>query len=359
MAEKGKIAYTRRRPWGAVEERVGKGKANMPPRRKSRPVRGAHMTVMEPRLLTDWEAAHVFLEVARSGSFRAAAEKLRQSVNALRRKVDELEARMGFPLLMRRANGAVLTEEGAKVFEAAVQMEKASFDLVKAQDDAGADGEGEVTVAVTEGLGSVWLTSKLPEFQRANPNVMLNLSCAMRAVDVTRLEADIAIRLDRPKSSELKISKLGRLHIMFYAHRSYLDAHGTPASISDLSGHRLISQYDVLDTWVAAERYFFPNGTPKLSVRTNVGSANVSAILNGAGIGVLPTYVGAMHRDLVALDMAPSYPIDIWITYHADAKKSPRVRKAIEWLTQAFDPRRYSWFRDEFVHPRKFAKQSR
>ncbi len=53
---------------------------------------------------------------------------------------------------------------------------------------------------------------------------------------------------------------------------------------------------------------------------------------------------------------APPYPLDVWITYHADAKKSPRVRKAIEWLTDAFDPRRHPWFRDEFIHPRKFAR---
>ena len=86
----------------------------MPPRRKSRAVSGPHLSVMEPRLLTDWDATHVFLEVARSGSFRAAAEKLRQSVNALRRKVDELEGRMGFALLLRRANGVALTEEGKK-----------------------------------------------------------------------------------------------------------------------------------------------------------------------------------------------------------------------------------------------------
>jgi DNA-binding transcriptional LysR family regulator len=331
----------------------------MPPRRKSRPVRGAHMTVVEPRLLTDWEAAHVLLEVARSGSFRAAAEKLHQSVNALRRKVDELEARMGFALLLRRANGVALTEEGNKVFEAAVQMEKASFDLVKAQGDTGADGEGEVTVAVTEGLGSIWLTSRLPDFQRANPNLMLNLSCAMQPADVARLEADIAVRLDRPKSSELKISKLGRLHMMFYAHGSYLEAHGMPAGISELSSHRVILQYDAQDKWVAGERYFFPNGAPQLSVRVNAGSANLGAILSGAGIGILPTYAEAICSDLVALDLVPPFPLDIWITYHTDAKKSPRVRKTIEWLTQIFDPRRHPWFRDEFIHPRKFTKQSR
>ena len=328
----------------------------MPPRRKSRPVRGAHMTVMEPRLLADWEAVHVFLEVARSGSFRAASDKLRQSVNALRRKVNELEARMGFALLLRRAYGVALTEEGRKVHDAALQMEQASFGVLKTQDSSAADA-GEVVVAVTEGLGSFWLTSKLPDFHRANPHVTLNLNCAVQIADVMRLEADIAIRLDRPKSSELKIAKLGRLHTMYYAHRSYLEAHGTPGSIKDLENHGLVVQCDAAGKWVVIEPHFLPGGVlPKVSVRPNVGSANGWAIIHGAGIGVLPTYVEAICGDLVMLDLVPPFAHDIWITYHADAKKSPRVRKAIEWLTDAFDPRRHPWFRDEFIHPRKFAR---
>jgi DNA-binding transcriptional LysR family regulator len=328
----------------------------MPHRRKRRPAPGATMTVMEPRLLNDWETAHVFLEVARSKSFRSAAEKLRQSVNSLRRKVDELERRMGL-LLLRRANGVALTEEGRKVYEAALAMEKASFGVLKTRDGSAGDA-GEVTVAISEGLGSVWLTSQLPDFQRANPNLTLNLNCAMQVADVTRLEADIAVRLDRPKSSELKISKLGRLHSMFYAHRSYLEAHGAPATISDLSAHRVVLQYDAQDKWIAGERHSFPGGTPKLSVRINASSANLGAILGGAGVGILPTYVTALYSDLVVLDLMPPYPFDVWITYHADAKKIPRVRKTIQWLTEIFDPRCHPWFRDEFVHPRKLAKTS-
>lgn len=317
------------------------------------------MTVMEPRLLTDWEAAHVFLEVARSGSFRAAADKLRLSVNALRRKVDELEARMGFALLLRRANGVALTEEGARVLDAALRMEKASFDLVKAQDNT-ATGGGEVTVATTEGLGSFWLTSRLPQFRSANPNLLLNLVCAPQSADVTRLEADVAVRLDRPKSAELKISKLGRMHLMFYASRSYLAEHGMPAAPADLAGHSVIAQAGGKGQWVATEPHFFPAGAPAgaLKLRSNIGSANGFAIVHGAGVGVLPTYIEAlpMELDLVALDLVPPYPLDIWITYHADAKKIPRVRKTIEWLTEAFDSRRNPWFRDEFVHPRKFSR---
>ena len=326
----------------------------MPPHDKSRVQSGALMTVMEPRLLHDWEAAHVFLEVARSKSFRAASDKLRQSVNALRRKVDELESRMGFALLMRRANGVALTEAGDKVYQAALAMEKASFDLLKTQ---GADAS-EVTVSVTEGLGAYWLAPKVAAFRRANPDLLLNLVSTTQSADLLRLEADVAVRLDRPKSSELKISKLGRLHQMFCAHRSYLDVHGVPANRADLARHHFVAQGDDKGRWLASERHFFPDPvTSQVNLRVNTGSANVAAIIGGAGIGVLPTYVSMVRDDLVVLDIAPAYPIDIWITYHADAKKIPRVRRTIEWLNEAFEPRLNPWFRDAFVHPRKFARK--
>jgi hypothetical protein len=92
------------------------------------------------------------------------------------------------------------------------------------------------------------------------------------------------------------------------------------------------------------------------SVRLNAGSANGWAVIHGAGIGILPTYAEALHNDLVMLELVPPYPIDVWITYHADAKRIPRIRKTIDWLTDAFDPRIHPWFRDAFIHPRKFAR---
>lgn len=78
------------------------------------------------------------------------------------------------------------------------------------------------------------------------------------------------------------------------------------------------------------------------------------AVVHGAGIGILPTYAASIYPELVLLDIAPPQPLDIWITYHADAKRIARIRRTIEWVTRCFDPRLYPWFRDDFVHPRKF-----
>src|ERR1700754_1914352 len=95
---------------------------------------GEQWAIVAPRIVPDWEAVHIFLEVARCGSFRAAAQKLRLSVNALRRRIDEFERELGIPVLTRHVNGVQPTEEGAKIYNAALQMESASFDLLQARD---------------------------------------------------------------------------------------------------------------------------------------------------------------------------------------------------------------------------------
>src|SRR4051812_1137943 len=82
------------------------------------------------RAVQDWDGVRIFLQVARRGSFRAAADQLGQSVNALRRHVQELEHQLGVTLLTRHVDGIRVTDEGREVLESAQRMEAASFGLV-------------------------------------------------------------------------------------------------------------------------------------------------------------------------------------------------------------------------------------
>src|SRR5262249_60982757 len=101
--------------------------------------------------LKDWDAARVFLEVARCGSFRAAADRLGLSINAVRRRVGDFERQIGATMFIRDVHGARLTEEGMHVMAAVERMEAASFDLLRSATNA---ASGEIRVAVTEGLGT-------------------------------------------------------------------------------------------------------------------------------------------------------------------------------------------------------------
>jgi DNA-binding transcriptional LysR family regulator len=318
---------------------------------------GEHALVVKPRRVPDWETVRIFLEVIRCGSFRAASDKLGQSINALRRKVDEIEHALGVTLLTRHVDGVRATAEGETIYQAGLRMEAASFELLYARNSAEKDVEGEVRLAVTEGLGTFWLAPRLVEFQRANPRLMVNLECTTRSADVSRLEADVSVQVQRPTTSDLKMMKLGCVHLMFFGAKSYLDTYGYPETVSDLQRHRLVVQSDDDKRWRELYDKLFPGVPPVgfVSLRSNVSSAHYWSIAKGAGIGMLPTYAQAIGAQLVPLHLGVVQPIEIWMTYHPEAKRIVRVKRIIDWITESFNPRRFPWFRDEFIHPDKLA----
>jgi DNA-binding transcriptional LysR family regulator len=311
------------------------------------------------RRMPDWENVRTFLEVAQCGSFRSAACNLGQSMNALRRRIGELEAQLGVTLFTRHVDGLRVTCEGEQILTAAQRMEGAYFDLVHARQRAVPSLAGEIRLAVTEGLGTFWLAPRLAEFQRAYPMLTVDLHCGMRSVDLLRLEAELAVQLTKPTAADLKMIRLGRLHTMPFAATSYIETYGIPASVAELKArHRIVFQVseqsggsEFYERWFADARQL-----GFLAVRTNSSTAHAAAIANGAGIGWLVTYGAALGTKMIPIDLDLRSSCDVWLTYHADAGRIPRVRHLIDWLVECFEPKKFPWFRDEFVHPSEFPK---
>lgn len=304
------------------------------------------------RGVPDWESARLFLHIVRHGSFRAAAESLNQSVNALRRRLNEFEQRLGMPLVTRHVDGVRMTREGERIFAAAERMETVSFDLLRERDKAENSIAGEVRLAVTEGLGTFWIAPRLVEFQRAYPQLLVEMSCGMRPANVLRLEADLSVQITRPEAKDLTIRKLGRLHVMPFASRSYIATFGKPSTVAELAQHRIVLQVAAQIPGTEYDRLFPGLAQPgHVALRTNTSSAHLWAIARGAGVGMLPTYAHAIAADIVPVEVGYRLTQDIWLSYHPDAKRIARVRRLIDWLVDAFSPRKHPWFRDEFIPP--------
>jgi len=320
--------------------------------------RGAHNGAHVPGRMANWDLVRIFLEVARIGSFRAAAEQLSMSANFLSKRISLLERAYKTTLMTRHVDGIRLTPEGRQVLESAKLMEEASFGLDRALSQTTPALSGEVRLAVTEGLGTFWLSPRLVEFQRAYPGLLVDLKCEMRSADVLRREADVAVQLENPDQPDLKRIKIGRLHIMPFVSPSYVDIYGMPKNADDIrQNHRIVLQdadqtrgKEIYDKYAGREQVGF------VAMRNNVSTAHLWSIAKGAGIGWLPTYVPALGDPLIPLDIGIKFELDIWLAYHPDAKKIPRVGQLIDWTIQSFDGHKYPWFSDEFVHPKDLQK---
>lgn len=325
---------------------------------KAADIRRAGAPGPAPAPSLDWEGTRIFLEVARHGSLRAASLVLNLSVNALRRKLDNLERGLGVTLITRHVDGIRLTHEGERVRIAAERMEAASFDVVRRSDSRDEELAGEVRLAATEGLGTFWIAPRIQDFQTRNPGVTVNLHCAMPKVDVLRLEADVAVQLKRPEEKDLKIVKLARLHVMPFAAPSYVAKYGMPQSTEDLARHRLVAL--IADQVKSAEEVYRQTRRDRhvgrIVLRTDGSSANYCAIADGGGIGWLPTYAAMIDSSLIPMDYGDRFSQSVWLVYHQDAARIARVRELISWLTEIFSPQKYPWFADEFIHPSDFPK---
>jgi len=298
-----------------------------------------------------WDDLRVFVVVARTLNFRKAATALRTSAPTVMRCIERLESIFEFRLFNRLLDGLALTERGQSVYRSAQEMERASHSL-RAHLDQDVNLRGIVRCSVTEGLGTAWILPQLAQFSRTHPATIVHLRCAMEVADVMRMETDIAIQLAKPKRPDAKSMRLGRMHIYPFASREYVETYGLPKSLDEVAHHRIIHQQAPQVDESATQRLLnIPSIEGIVALRTNTSTAHGRAVELGMGIGGLPTYIAALGSELIPVDVGVILPVDIWMTYHPDARGVARVSFFMDWLKSVFDSKRYPWFGDKFIHP--------
>jgi DNA-binding transcriptional LysR family regulator len=306
---------------------------------------------LENTLNASWEDLRAFLLCARHQSFRTAAEALGLTGTTLMRKIDRLEEELGCKLFLRDQSGLSLSDEGRALLFDVEQMEKLTFNVFR-RASLSTEIQGSVRVAVTEGPGNFWILPRLIDFQRTYRKIMVDLRCAMEQADVSRLEADISVQLERPTNPDLIVAKLGRLHIYTFASEAYRDTYGVPKNLADLKNHRIVRQHAAqLDDGGYARILGLKSLEGVVSISTNSSVAVLYAIERGAGVGFLPTSAIALGAPLVAIDLGINYHMDLWLTYHREFRSSDRHKIVVDWLKNIFDPKVHACFRDDFIHP--------
>ncbi len=299
-----------------------------------------------------WDNVRIFLRCAEAGSFRKAAERLGLNASTVARRIDLLERHLGYQLFSRLNEGLLITQEGRSLIEGARGVEQSFFDLLRRMEAPRSEHRGAVKVSITEGLGTFWVVPMLVEFTRQNPNLIIEVNCAMDSADVLKLEADLSIQFVRPDHPEQKVVKLGRLHNVPFASKTYADRYGLPTNKREMLDHRIVDQVGrQLEQGAWARHLGLDNVEGIVGIRSNASSAVFYAVEKGGGIGALPSYARALGAPLVWVDIDVHQPMDIWLTYHPTARKTKRVGHVIDWVKSIFDPGRYPWFRDEFIHP--------
>lgn len=276
----------------------------------------------------DWDKLRIFHAVADAGSLTHAGDVLHLSQSAVSRQIRALEESLNTTLFHRHARGLILTEQGELLFDATTAMNK-RLDAASARiRDSEEEVFGELRVTTTIGFGTLWLAPRLPKLYEQYPDLNIDLMLEEKVLDLPMREADVAIRMKEPSQADLIRKRLMSVRMRLYASQSYLDAHGEPQNLSDLTKHRLICQ-NVNSEQIGAGASFvtslLANDVTKMLYVNNYFGV-LQAVLHDLGIGVLPDYLMQDFPDLVRVgEEIESAEVPVYLAFPEELRQSKRI----------------------------------
>ncbi|MGI9490516.1 MAG: LysR family transcriptional regulator [Geminicoccaceae bacterium] len=282
----------------------------------------------------DWNAFRFFVAVAEAGSLSAAARQLSASQPTVGRKIAELEEKLEVRLFDRLFSGYNLTPAGQSILELCLDMQSSALGIERLVAGQDQDLAGRVRISTTEGLGTYWLTNRLPCWRARYPGIDVELLIGTSILDLIRREADIALRLGNPGSDDLIGRKVGCIAFGLYGSRSYFQKHHEPKDIADLAGHAIIESVGSLADVDQVRRLRELAGGSTISLRCNHLPTQIAATVAGLGLFAMPCYVGEQIDDLHrVLEDQFHVTIDLWLLTHRDLRATARIRAMLDFLT--------------------------
>jgi DNA-binding transcriptional LysR family regulator len=294
--------------------------------------------------IRNWEDLRYILTVARCGSYAAAARSLRREHSTVRRRVEAAQRALGVRLFERSQNLLKLTEPASRIIDTLANIDQLTMEIEQAF--AGIDDRlaGAVRITTSEGFATNWLIPRLVRFQRENPLIMVDVDAGSDLIDLSGPSADIAIRFVRPTQSAAVVAKVGRLSFLLFAARGYINTFGRPTSMEQLATHRLVVHEGFTDNPVLKSWTRYAQDHQGVVFRSNSSAAFASAVIAGFGIGLGPAYTGLIHPELERLAIPSLATVDVYLVTHATKRRIPRVAAAFEYIHEAFQRDRKTWF---------------
>jgi len=286
----------------------------------------------------DWDKLRIFHAAAEAGSFTHAGETLHMSQSAVSRQVAALERDLKQSLFHRHARGLVLTEQGEILYGTVVEVMNKLHTAETLLADTAEKPTGDLRITAPLGLGTVWATQRVSEFQALYPDVNVELILNDEQIDIAMRAADVAIWTGEPDQPDLIRRLLFRVCVRFYASTRYVRKHGAPKTLGDLDRHRLVSYSGRPATHLQPITWLETAGRTEGEPRTPVFTVNSVialkyAIQSGIGVGMLPEYMTDGESDLVPLlEDAETPSLDVLFVYPEELKTSKKVHVLRDYL---------------------------
>ncbi len=283
-----------------------------------------------------WDDLRVVLAVARAGSLAGAARALGVNHSTVFRRLNTFEEQLGVRLFERLANGYALTIAGEEMRASAERVEQEIDRLDRRITGQDLRLQGTLAITTTDTLASCVLAPHLVAFKRAHPAIELNLLLENQYVNLSKRQADIAIRPTLSPPDTL----VGR-RIAAIAFAPFVSAHLLTDKPNPHLGDLDWIAVDESLAHLAADKWFratLPGAN--VVMRSNSLTGLMAAAVSGMGVAMLPCFIGDPSPVLTRLaDPVDAAASALWLLTHEDLRHTARVRAFMDFMADALKER--------------------
>lgn len=270
----------------------------------------------------EWSDIRIFLAVARTGSFGAAARAVGVSHPTVSRRIQALEEHLGQPLFQRHSSGVLLTDGGTQLLVLAGEMEISALAIERRLVSEEAPTGKVLRISAPDWFATHVLPAAIESLLTEDPTILPEVMVSTRRYDLSRQEAHIAFRTVPFEDAGIVQCRLLTVAYGLYGKEGLAspvigDGHGTRLVLMDTARH----SYPEVD-WL---RQLLPHAKPIAVVNHRALQARLCT--QGLGVAVLPRVIGDATPGLTRLlkDEVPPFR-HVWMGYHEDMRELTKVR---------------------------------
>lgn len=288
--------------------------------------------------LVSWDDYRTVLAIADARALAAAAERLGVNASTVFRRLGALEERLGARLFERSRVGYAPTPAGEQMVALATRMADDIIEFERRLTGQDLRPEGELRVTTNDTLLVHLLTPILAGFRRAYPGIRLDVVVGNQALNLSRRDADVAIRATSDPPETLVGRRLTQIPLAIYAARSLKIERLDPI---DYRAHTWIGLGDNL-AGLKAARWLADNvGEDRIGWRINTVLGLAEAVAEGAGLGILPCFIARRFPELVPLsEPKTEFSGALWLLTHPDLRNTTRIRAFMDFVAIEIGKRR-------------------
>ena len=282
----------------------------------------------------DWSDLRFVLATAKSGTLSGAARQLGVTHTTVARRLRALDERLGARIFDQRSDGFVLTAAGEAIFELAVRFDEQVVDLERRLLGRDARLTGPLRITTVD-MFFDWFADDFAEFVTRYPGVEMELAATIDAKNLTRRDADVALRATNHPPEHLVGRKVGRMEFAVYGAKALVGDGTAALSSFPWLGWEERARARVSDRWMA-------ENVPGARVGLRVDSPIVMrrALEAAVGVAAFPCYEADANAQLVRLTpVLEEFGIDLWLLTHPDLKNTARVVAFIHHMAEALADR--------------------